>query len=97
MIKEGSLVKVVGRRPYDFMDTIAGQILKVDEIATNSRGEVYAELIASDELIEKDFYLRYKSAIGFTLDELELVDEVAFTRTIQHKTFFEEMHELAAK
>jgi hypothetical protein len=95
MIKEGSLVKIVGRRPYDFMDIIVGQILKVDEIATNSRGEVYAELIASDSLIEKDSYLRYKGAIGFNLDELELIEYgIVFTRTIPHKTFFEEMREL---
>jgi hypothetical protein len=75
MIKEGSFVKIIKKRNYDFIDHIYLQVLKVYDITINSKGEQCLELMADDYLINKDSYLEYKGVIGFTPNEVQEVTE----------------------
>lgn len=74
-IEIGSFVKVIKKRPYDFMDTIYLQVLKVYDIYENNKGETVLELMADDYLIKQDRHLRLKGVIGFLIDEVELSSE----------------------
>lgn len=75
MIEVGSFVKITKQRPYDFIEVLYLQVLKVVDIYENSKGETVLELMADELLIQEDNYLRYKGGIGFLTNEVELVSE----------------------
>lgn len=75
MIEVGSFVKIVKERPYDFMEKVFLQVLKVADVYENDKGETVLELMADEFLIQEDSYLRFKNQIGFLIDEVELTSE----------------------